>query len=176
MKAMRFFFAIGLIAVIASCSKQEIVEPENTAVPDLKAAGCTPSVWNYYDEDYSILIPIFPTGCFPEPIMVTTSSYITSGRVVTAASCRFNDKGEINWNMTGMGMFTMQPYTASIVNEYHFIGSITGQGAEVTHVLDEAVFTNQATGETYTATLIIKQTINGNGEVVIDEFSTVPCE
>lgn len=177
MKAFKLIFTIGLIVVIAACSKQEITEPDNTLMPDLKTAGCTPSIWNYYMESDTLPFPpVMPTTCFlPDMVMLTSSNMITSGRVVTSASCRFNDKGEINWQMTGIGMMG-DIYVANITNSYHFIGSITGQGAQVTRVIDEAVFTNTTTQATYTTTIILKQTINGNGQVVIDEMTFVPCE
>ncbi|MBW6460322.1 MAG: hypothetical protein K0B08_07080 [Bacteroidales bacterium] len=172
----RSFILIILLPLIAliGCSKEENALPA-AADPQLKAANCTPNVMNY-DKTFPVNEMFIPTLCFGEPIMVTFWEANNTGRLVVAASCRFNDKGTQTHTITGVGLSSSQPYQASYTDDYHFIGSMTGQGAQVTRLVQNAVFTNLVTGVTYTQSFILHQVVNANGEITVDYVEFVPCE
>ena len=172
----RSFILIILLPlfVMISCSKEENVTPA-AADPLLKAANCTPNVMNY-DNTFYVNEPYIPTPCFGEFIKVTSWEANNTGRLVVAASCRFNDKGTQTQTITGVGIPSMHPYQASYTDNYHFIGSLTGQGAQVTRLVQDAIFTNLVTGATYTQSFILHQVVNANGEVTVDYVEYIPCE
>jgi|GEM_PF-6815430 len=174
MKRSFIFFILLPLIVFIGCSKEENVLPA-TVDPQLKAAKCTPNVMNY-DNTFYVNETFIPTLCFGEPILVSLWEVNNTGRLVVAASCRFNDKGTQTQTISGVGLFTMHPYQANYTGQYHFIGSLTGQGAQVTRLAQDAVFTNLVTGVTFTQSFILHQTINANGEITVDYVEYIPCD
>ncbi|MFO7613005.1 MAG: hypothetical protein R6W71_00015 [Bacteroidales bacterium] len=174
MKRSFIFIILLPLFVMISCSKEENALPA-AADPQLKAANCTPNVMNY-DNTFLVNEGIIPNLCAGEFILVNFWEVNNKGKLVVAASCRFNDKGTQTGTITGIGMFSGHPYQATYAGQYHFIGSLTGQGAQVTRIVDNTVFTNLATGQTFTQSMIIHQVIDANGEVTVDYVEYVPCD
>jgi hypothetical protein len=174
MKKLVVLIILLPVFALVSCTKEEPAMKSPQSELQLKAQKCTPSVMNY-DETFIVNQPFIPTGCFLEPIFVTSWITNNKGRVVVAASCRFNDKGTQTMSITGFGMFFNDPYQAEYTQDYHFLGSLTGQGAQVTRFVQDAVFTNMNTGVTFMQSFNMFQTVNANGEITVDSVEFIPC-
>jgi hypothetical protein len=179
MKALRFLLMTLSVTSILSCTKEE---PVNQAEfdPVLKAPACTPNVINYNDRDTVAFPPGFPVylpgTCIPEPVYITLYDIQSKGHTNVSASCRFNDHAKLTIHITATGFFTQNLYDSYSVSKHHYIGSITGQGAQVIREDISSELVNLTTGETFEMNQTFKQVINANGDVVVSDIEFLPCE
>lgn len=180
MKTPRILLTLALIAtVIFSCTKDESLTTEDFT-PVLKAPACVANVINYDDQDtipFPPGVPVYlPGTCIPEPIFITLYTVHSEGHLNVSASCRFNDHATLTIHIIATGFFSQNLYDSYTVTSHHYIGSINGQGAQVTREGISGSLVNLTTGETFSMNQTFNQVINANGDVTVSDIEFLPCE
>jgi hypothetical protein len=179
MKSFRLILTLLVLVSLIHCTKNESIQAPAPPDPSLKAPPtCTPNVIKYDDRDtLELLFPIYlPENCFQEPIMVTLYDVKSQGHTNVAASCRYNDHAKLYIHITGIGIVSGSLYDSYTSVNHHFNGSLTGQGAQVIRNILNSTLTNLTTGEIYSMSQTLHQTINANGDVTADTVIFHPCE